>query len=56
MAEQLQILQIALVDEQCAVAQQTAPMAESIWRQHQQEGQLHQPGAGRLISSSELSI
>jgi hypothetical protein len=48
-AEQLQVLQIALVNEQCTVAQQTAPLAGQIWQQHAQALQLLQAGACRLI-------
>jgi hypothetical protein len=48
MAEQLQVLQIALINEECTAAQQTAPMAEDMWRRHLQVRQLHQADASRL--------
>lgn len=54
MAEQLQVLQIALVNEQCTAAQHTAPLAESIWGQHQHAWLLQQAGARCPVSRSPL--
>jgi hypothetical protein len=50
-AEQLQVLQIALVNEKCTIAQQTAPQAEEIWWQHLQVRKWHRAGIGCLRTS-----
>lgn len=55
-AEQLQVLQIALVNEQCTAAQHTAPLAGHIWRQHLQARQTQPAGARRLISVCALYL